>query len=510
MLDQNETPTSQRNKLNSLTKYLPQQKAEMLLLLLAKTNQNNANENRMKPKREPGINAFPLSYNQEEFWLLNKLQPDCLALNLCSSYEISGPLNVDALEKAIHDIVKRHENLRTTFKEVAGTPMQFISPVSPFQLPVIDMQGLGQSDHMVEVKRLLHAKTYTPFDLENGPLFKICLIKLDDETHVIWWCMHHILVDGIGLTLFIKELKELYAYYAFNRKHQLAEIDMQCTDYALWQREHYGANRLDPKIAYWQNQLLGYQPKRSLPADYKRPKIQTYNGAEQLFSIPKRTDAKLKRLSGEIGISIFMILFSGFYLLTYTLTGQLDNVIGSPISHRNRDTFKEMISDFSNMLLYRTILSEQDRVSDVLQKVKQTALGAYQHQEVPSQMLFHVLKPEIDAAYSPLFQMMFVFHQLFPQEQDQFLEGTNTKYLNIETTSSQFDISLFMFDDDQEGLYGKFEYNTDLYAHHSILKFIEHLQVLFAIIAELPELKITELKTILDERMNVNDDSISQ
>jgi hypothetical protein len=307
--------------------------------------------------------------------------------------------------------------------------------------------------------------------------------------------MHHILIDGWGATVVIKEIKELYSWYASNKKHTLPELKVQYADFAVWQRTYFGKDKMQEKLKYWNNQLLGYNPKLSLPSDYVRPAVQTYKGCEEPFYIPNSIESKFKELSRQMGISLFMALLSAFKLLVYAYTNQLDIVIGSPISLRNRQVLEDLICDFSNMLLYRTIFSENDRLYDALEKVKKTALDAYQNREAPSQEVFFALKNEIDPSYSPLFQMMFVFHQIFPQENDQFLEGLNAKYLNIEKKWSQFDVSVFIFEDDQDGLYGRFEYNTDLYSREFVLKLIDNFIALLKLIAENPYLKISELSS---------------
>lgn len=507
MLDKSLTPASTLNKLNHLTNHLTKEQTELFVKLLARSNQNSPKPE-LKMKRQPrheGINTFPLTTNQEEFWLLNQQQPACMALNLSSAYVLNGHLNVDALEKTFNEIVKRHENLRTTFKESDGTPMQYISPAVPFSLPVIDLQSIADKEgQYLAIKEILKARTLEPYDFTRGPLFKIVLIQLSDTEHVVWWGMHHILADGLGLTILLKEINALYSWYAFNKEHDLPVLEVQCSDYAVWQREYVSANDLDQHLKYWKNHLSGYNPKLSLPTDYKRPPIQTYNGSEQLFYISSRIDSSLKSLSGETGISLFMLLLTAFHLLTYYFTKQLDMVIGSPISQRNRQELEHLICDLSNMLLYRTILSEHDRLYDAMEKVKKTCLEAYQNQAVPSQEIYSALNPDVSPAYSPLFQMMFVFHQIFPTEQEQFLEGLSTSYFNIEKKSSQFDISLFMFDDDQNGLYGKFEYNTDLYAKESILKFIHIFQVVLSIMIETPNLKLSELSSTISRKNQLN------
>lgn len=490
-------------ELERLIENLSQEELELILSLSEKPDENSQDTENfiVRQPRKEGVNIFPLSYIQEEFWFLHKIQPDCLALNVPSAYMINGPLNVNALEKALNEIIKRHENLRTCFREIDGEPMQYILPRIEFKLPIIYLQHVEREKQLTMVKKILSAKTFKPFDFSNSPLFRIALVKLAEEKHIIWWVMHHILNDGYGTTVFINEIKELYSWFAFNKKHNLPEVKIQCADYAIWQKAYLNKDRMEEKLKYWQNQLSGYNPNLSLPPDYARPAIQTFNGSEEFLYISKDVDEKLKDLSCKVGVSLFMVLLSAFKLLIYSFTNQTDIVVGSPVSLRNQDVLDNLICDFSNLLLYRTILNENDSVLDVLKKVKKVALGAYQNQEVPSQEVFHALKKEKDPAYSPLFQMMFVFHQLFPQENDQFLEGLKTKYFNIEKKSSQFDISLFMFDDSQDGLYGRFEYNTDLYSRETVLKFINHFKVLLETVAENPGIKITELSSVIKKKV---------
>jgi len=498
-----ETGAEKEIELEKLIENLSQEELELILTLSEKKDESGKDTENFitRQPRKEGVNLFPLSYIQEEFWFLHKLQPDCLALNVPSAYVIKGPLNINALEKTFNEIIRRHENLRTCFREIDGEPIQYILPRIDFKLPVIYLQHVEKEKQYKMVKKILTAKTYEPFDFSNSPLFRITLVKLDEDEHIIWWVMHHILNDGYGTTVFINEIKELYSWFAYGKKHNLPELKIQCADFAVWQKAYLNGDRMDEKLKYWKNQLSGYKPNLSLPADYARPAVQTFSGSEEFFYISKSVDLKLKELSCKAGVSLFMVLISAFKLLIYSFTNQTDIVVGSPVSLRNQEVLDNLICDFSNMLLYRTILDENDSVYDVLRKVKKVALGAFQNQEAPSQEVFYALNKEKDPAYSPLFQMMFVFHQIFPQENDQFLEGLKTKYFNIEKKSSQFDISLFMFDDNQDGLYGRFEYNTDLYSRKTVLKFINYFKVLLETVTENPDIKISELSTLIEKKV---------
>ncbi|MEN2773557.1 condensation domain-containing protein [Acetivibrio clariflavus] len=484
------------NDIDKLIKNYSKEKLELALLLLTKSSPTTLGKESLivKQPRKEGINIFPLTYYQERFWFLNKIEPNSLALNTFSAYMIYGNLNVEALEKTFNEIINRHENLRTTFGEIDGKPVQFVLPTIEFRLPVIDIQGDDRNNQNLEVERILSTKSYEPFDLSKGPLIRVLLIKLSEDEHIIWWGMHHIINDGWGSTVLIREIKELYSWFAYNKKHNLSELNVQCPDFAVWQRTYSNkGEKKDRMIKYWKKQLEGCNFKLSLPSDYTRPLVRTYNGSEELFYLPKSIRTKLKTLSNEVGVSLFMTLLSAFKLLVYINTNEHDIVIGSPVSGRNSEVLENLICDLTNMLVLRTVIDENDRIYDVMHKVKETALGAFQNQELPFQEIYSVLHYEIEPGYSPLFQMMFVFHEIFPQEKEQFLEGLNTRYLNIKKKVSQFDISLNMFDDNEEGLYGKFEYNTDLFSRETILKFVNQFKELLEVLIENPDLKISEL-----------------
>lgn len=487
-----------QNEFDILTQNFTQKELEMLLSLTSSSIENTDNA-MIKQPRKTGINSFPISLNQEEFWLLNKAQTDFLGLNLSSAYKINGSLNIDALEKTFNEIVRRHENLHTIFKETDGTVMQYILPFHNFKLPMMDIQELNKEKQKSEVEKILYQRIHEPFDLLNGPLIRFLLIRMAEEEYVIWWGLHHILIDGWGQAVLSKEMKELYSWFAFKKMHNLPEINIQCADFSVWQRAYLNESKLKEKEIYWKNKLSGYNPRLTLPADFERPAILNMNnGDDELFYISKDIEDKLKEVSSEVGITLFMSLLSSIYLLIYIFTKETDIAIGSPISSRNREELENLICDFTNTLVYRTVFCKDDTIYDVLEKVKETALGLYQNQELPSQEINNILKNKVDPGYSPLFQIFLVLHEIFPGDSEQFLEGLNTKYLNIEKNLSQFDISIYMFINEQDGLYGKLEYNKDLYSRETILKFIHCFKEIFKNMVENPDLKISELKSKIE------------
>ncbi len=486
------------NEFDKLTQNMSQKELELLLSLIACAAENNESAIKKQP-RKTDINSFPISFNQEEFWLLNKAQKDFLGLNLSSAYKISGPLNTEALEKAFNEIIKRHENLHTIFKEEDGRVIQYILPVEYIPLPMMDLQELENEKQEIEVKRILYQKIHEPFDLSNGPLIRFLLMRLDKEEYVIWWGLHHILVDGWGQAVLMKEIKELYSWFAFHKMHSLPEIEIHCADYSVWQRDYLNPDKLKEKEIYWENKLAGYNPRLTLPSDFERPEILNMNnGDDELFYISRELEDKLKGSSCEAGTTLFMSLLSAINLLIYIFTEETDIAIGSPISSRNREELEDLICDFTNTLVYRTVFRKEDTIYDVIKKVKETALDLYQNQELPSQDINRILDQKVDPGYSPLFQIFYVLHEIFPGDGEQFLEGLNTRYLNIEKKLSQFDVSFYLFINKQDGLYGKLEYNKDLYLHETILKFIHFFKEILKNMVENPDLKISELKSKIE------------
>jgi len=221
--------------------------------------------------------------------------------------------------------------------------------------------------------------------------------------------------------------------------------------------------------------------------------MQTFNGLSEEFYIDKEIKKKLKELSAVNNTTLFTVLLSALKILIFKFTNKIDIVIGSPFSIRNYDFLENLICDLSNMLLYRTIINKDDTVCTVIKKVKDTILETLKYNDVPSQHVYYSMNRKREPAYSPLFQIMFIFHQIYTRDNDQFLDGVISKYLHIPIKSSQFDISLFLFDDDDIGLYGRFDYNTALYTREMICEFIECFKEILKIIAENPGLKICEL-----------------
>lgn len=490
------------NRVEELTRQLTQKKLEILLWLSDESMNKKSASNRIERQdRKEDINIFPMSSNQEEFWLLNKAQKDFLGLNISSAYKIDGLLNIDALEKSVNEIMKRHENFHSVFDEREGELVQIIMPFTYQKLPLINLSELDSATKQNELEQILYNKNHEPFHLTTGPLFRMLLLKVDTNQYILWWGLHHMLIDGWGQAIFINELKEFYSSFAFGREVNLPTLEIQSADYSVWQRKRLQGKEMVAKREFWSRKLSNYDPYLTLPTDYERPDILDMNhGGEQMFYIDKDLEMKLKEVSSQCQISMFMCLLAAINLLIYKNTKQQDIAIGSPISSRNRQELENLICDFTNTLVYRTIFDGAVNIRDVLERTKETALEVYQNQELPSQEINKLLHREVNPSYSPLFQIFYVLHEIFPGEDDQFLEGVKTKYYPVEKKLSQFDVSIYMFMNEESGLYGKFEYNKDLYQHETIVNYIDQLKDILRLIAERPSTSLCEL---MDENQEI-------
>lgn len=464
-----------------------------VLIALARKSGTRNHRDQAEPVRSDQREGkpFPMTLNQEEFWLLHRLQPGCNALNLAMAFRLTGPLDVGALENAFHSVISRHESLRTQFGSLDGQPTQTVRPIAQFELPIRLLGSEPEGVVSDEILRFLEHRTFEMFHFEDGPPVRVLLLKLNDTEHLLWWCMHHIMIDALGLGVFIRELGEFYRFHAFAEKPEVGDHVLQCIDYAKTQRALYQAVRQDC-LGYWDRQLAGYNPKVTLPTDFPRPILQTFSGASIDIGISEVVQNRLEHLGKRNGASLFMVYLAAFYVMIHSFTQETDIVVGSPISQRKSGDVEGVISDFSNMLLYRLRLDGTEYLGDVLTKVRTLALEAYQNSDMPSQELLAGVDATTNPGYSPLFQMMFVFQQSHPNNSQQWLKGVRTTQLQLRRDASQFDSSIFLFYGAENGTSGRFDYNPDLYTRRSATGFVERFQSVLLLMAMNPETRISE------------------
>jgi amino acid adenylation domain-containing protein len=432
--------------------------------------------------------VFPTTFAQQRLWFLEQLQPGGTSYLVPWSLRISGRLNASALEQSLHEIVRRHEVLRTTFSWKDGMPVQVIAGALSVPLPLLDLSSATTPEE--EAHRLAREEARKPLDLENGPLVRAKLVRIAPEEHVLLLTMHHIVFDGWSRRILVRELAELYDAFCSGLPSPLLPPKLQYADYAVWQRKHLQGANLEKQLSYWRQQLAGAPATLDLPTDRPRPALQTFNGARLPLALPKELTDRLSAYSREQGATLFMTLLAGFQLLLSRYSNQDDIVVGSPIASRNRAEIEEMIGFFANTLVLRTKFPEGLRFKDVVAQVKETALGAYAHQDVPFEKLVEELRPERDLSQNPLFQVMFSL-QNSPRQAFE-LKGLKLSLMDMTEAAAKFDISVFL-SESPDGVGGRFEFNTDLFDVETIQRMIGHYRVLLEAAISSPEMKVSQL-----------------
>ncbi|MGF2038868.1 MAG: non-ribosomal peptide synthetase [Nostoc sp. CmiVER01] len=432
---------------------------------------------------------LPLSYAQQRLWFLDQLQPNSAFYNIPIALHLVGTFNQVALEQSLREIIHRHEALRTNFVIVDGQPSQIIQIQTNWTVSVVELQHLSPAEQEIARQQLAQEQALLPFDLANQALVRATLVVLSETEHVLLVCMHHIVSDGWSIGVFVKELAALYNAYSQGQPLPLAPL-IQYADFAIWQRNWLQGDVLQTQLSYWQQQLANAPALLSLPADRPRPAVQTFNGAHQEFTLSKELTASLAQLSQQEGVTLFMTLLAAFDTLLCRYTGQEDILVGSPIANRNRSEIEGLIGFFVNTLVMRTDLSGDPSFSELLGRVREMAMDAYSHQDLPFEMLVEALQPERDLGHTPLFQVMFVLENTpIPQIE---LAGLSATPLMTASTTAKFDLTLAM-ENTATGLVGWWVYNTDLFDVSTIERMTGHfLRLLEGIIAN-PKKRISQL-----------------
>jgi len=437
----------------------------------------------------------PLSFAQQRLWVVDQLDPGSAAYNIPLAIRISGPLNCMALERSFNELLARHESLRTTFQSRNGQPVQIIAPPEPFHLPLVELGDLAEHEREAETQRRTASEAERPFDLSQGPLLRIQLLRLAADSHVLLLVMHHIVSDGWSMDVLVQELTQLYDAFNNDQPSPLPELPIQYADFAVWQRQWLAENVLEGQLAYWKQQLGGDLAVLDLPTDWPRPAVQTYRGANYSFKLSSETTAALKQVGEESGATLFMTLLAAFKALLARLSGQEDILIGVPIAGRNRAELETLIGFFVNTLVLRTDLGGNPTFVALLERVRDVSLTAYQYQDVPLEKLMDELRPERDVSRTPLFQAMFSVQKAGQGELA--VEQLAFTSLPATTATAKFDLTLVLEESGEE-LRGTLNYNTDLFARGTIERMIGQYQRLLSAVVANPELHLWELPLLTE------------
>jgi amino acid adenylation domain-containing protein len=432
----------------------------------------------------------PLSFAQQRLWFLHQMAPDNPFYNMAMALRISGPLEQAALERSLGALVQRHEILRTAFAIVDGAPVQIIAPAAAYcdiSIPVRDLAAQPPDERQAQVITLARQEARRPFDLTSGHLLRAELLRLGDAEHVLLLTMHHIIADGWSLGVLFRELASHYAAFISGQSAQLSALPLQYADFARWQRQWLQGEVLGSQLEYWKHQLAGASGVLVLPSDRPPPPVRTYRGTQQPLVIPRPVSDALKALGHAEGTTLFMMLLAAFNILLYRYTDQTDLLVGTPITNRTRSEIEGLIGCFVNTLVLRTDLSGSPTFRNVLAQVREVALEAYAHQDLPFEKLVEELQPTRDLSRNPLFQVMFNLQDV--QMQTWHLPPLSMQLLPVDIGVAQFDLSLVLIENEQ-GVRGFWEYNTDIFDAATVVRMVGHFQTLLQGIAANPDCRI--------------------
>lgn len=438
----------------------------------------------------PRASEIPLSFAQQCLWFLEQWQQASATYNVYEALHIRGTLAADKLEQSLNALVARHESLRTGFTSSENEPVQIIAAQALLLLQVIDLGELPSHERMAEAQRLANEEARRPFDLARSPLLHAILLRLDETDHMLVLNMHHIISDGWSMTLLIEELATLYKSLCNGHAAPLPVLPVQYADYTLWQRQWLQGEVLASQLAYWKQQLAGAPAILELPTDRPRPEVRTSSGARCSLLLPQALADVLGAVSRREGATLFMTLLAAFQILLHRYTGQQDILVGTPVAGRTHAVTEKVIGLFVNTLILRADLSGDPTFKEMLGRVREAALGAYMHQDLPFEKLVEELRPARELSRTPLFQVMFVLQNVPLPELD--LPELSITPVAIDSGTAKFELTLLMTEM-ADGLEAVLEYNTDLFDAATITRMLGHLQTLLEGIAADAEQRISGL-----------------
>ncbi len=444
--------------------------------------------------RVPRTDRLPLSFAQQRLWFLDQLAPRSAIYNMPTAVRLEGRLDEMALKHSINEIVRRHEVLRTHFVALDGEPVQVISPPLQVSLPVVNLAHLTAEAREVEVSRLVGEEAQQPFDLAQGPLFRVQLLKLNARAHVLLFTLHHIVCDGWSTGVLVREFAALYEAFAQAQASPLPELPVQYADFACWQRHWLRGEALEAQLNYWRQRLQDSPPLLDLSTDRQRPTVQRYRGAKQAFELSPALTGQLNALSRAEGATLFMLLLAGLNVVLYHQTGYDDLVVGTDVANRNQLEIEGLIGFFVNQLALRTKLDGSPSFRDLLAQVREVTMGAYAHQDLPFEQVVEAVNPVRNRAFAPLFQVKLVLQNV--PVSTLILPDLRLSPLEVERSTVEFDLLLNLTETPQ-GVRGWFEYNTDLFDAATIERLAAQFATVLRAVASRPDDRLEALMALL-------------
>ncbi len=447
-------------------------------------------------KPVPRNQKLPLSFSQQRLWFLDKLAPGSVNYNVPSAVRLKGTLNLEVLKQSIAQIVARHEILRTTFVEEQGEAFQAIHEQVEIELPLTDLSHLSQDQALEQAKELARRDALQPFDLKQGPLFRIRVVKLAETDHLVLFNLHHIITDGWSMGILIREMATIYNALIEGKTPELPPLPVQYADFALWQQNWLKDDVLQKQITFWKNYIGENPPVLDLPTDHPRPAVQTFNGQSLRYDLPTELSQKIVQFSQKQGVTLFMTLLAAFQALLYRYTGQTKILVGSPVANRNRSEIEALIGFFVNTLVFKAEFAHELDFKTLVKQIRENTLQAYAHQDLPFEKLVEALQPERNMSHSPIFQVAFIL-QNAPNEPMK-LKNITVEPFPPENPTSKYDLTLYTAQSEQN-IVCFWEFNTDLFEEATIRRMMQHFENLLASALENPQQKLDYLNFLTEQ-----------
>lgn len=439
---------------------------------------------------------LPLSFAQQRLWFVDRMDPGQTVYNIPVAIRLAGRLELPALNRTFEEVLRRHESLRTRFEESDGRPFQRIDEPRPVRLPVVDLRGIPAGRREETARNAALAIADRPFDLARAPLWRACVLRLDDEDHAGVVSFHHIVSDAWSVGVLVREVSVLYDAFLNGGPSPLEELPVQYADFAQWQRQWLQGEVLDSQLAYWRQHLRGAPPLLRLPTDHPRPSRPSWRGASEPFELSRDVSLRFGELVRREGGSLFMGLLAAFDILLARLGGVEDLVVGSPLANRSRLETEALIGFFVNVLPLRVRVSGELSFRGVLERAKEAVLGAVAHQDVPFERIVEALGTERRMGHSPVFQVVLSLHNAPMEPLD--LPDLQIRPFGFRRDATKFDM-VFNLRDTPGGIRGLLQYRTDLFAPATIRRILRQLAALLEQVCAAPDLPVGELDLLSDQ-----------
>ena len=432
----------------------------------------------------------PLSFAQEQLWVLGQVEDLGSAYDIPMAIRLKGSLNADALQRSLTEILRRHDVLRARIDPTADDPVQIIDAPAAYRLDTTDLSRLGEGEGAAALAQRISGFVSEPFVLTDGSLFRAHLVKLSVDEHILLFNIQHIVFDGWSRGVLSRELAALYSAYSLGLPSPLSELPLQYADYAIWQRERLQGRVIAEHIAYWRAKLSGAPPFLDLPTDRARPPVKSFRGDRVSLQLPRELSDRIKDVATSEAVTPYMFMLSAFLVLLSWWSGQRDIVVGTPVANRTRLELEGLIGLVANILVLRVDISPDSSFTALLARVREVALDAYSHDELPFEKLVEVLHPRRDLSRQPLVQVLFALQNVPVDKLE--MSGLDANWTDISSVTSKFDLSVYLYEM-EEGVSGCFEFAAELFSQSTVEQMILDFRAVLEAVVAAPRRPLVDL-----------------